>query len=222
MREETPEGEAVRIIGAGSRPDAAEPRLNAVFTVPNVITVVRFLGVPLFVWLILGQHRYGWGVVVLVLIGCTDWVDGYVARRFNQTSKLGRVLDPMADRLAMIVVAVTLLLAGIVPWWLLATLVVPDAVLLAVTLVFFHWHPDLPVSNIGKIRTALILAGTPLLLLAHTVGSTPNALSVIAWILLLAGIIGHVIAAVNYFRAMVAKHRRQQALGHQAGGGARG
>ena len=96
----------------------------------------------------------------------TDWVDGYIARRFNQMSNLGRVLDPIADRLALIAVAVTLVIAGVVAWWYLTALLVPDVILLALSLYYFRGHPDLPVSRIGKIRTALLLAGTPLLVLS--------------------------------------------------------
>ncbi len=200
----------MRLIGAGTRPGPAPEGSHKVLTLPNLITVVRFLGVPLFVWLVLARHQYGWGVLVLALMAGTDWIDGYVARRFNQSSELGRVLDPMADRAALLTVALTLVLAGVAPWWLLAVLVVPDAVLLAVSLAFFHWHPDLPVSRIGKVRTAALLAGTPMLLLAKVLGGEPNALTVLAWVLLAIGAAGHLVAAYNYFWAIVAKHRDQQ------------
>ena len=125
------------------------------------------MGVPLFIWLVLAQKEYGFAVLVLAIMGSTDWVDGYVARRFNQASKLGRVMDPIADRLALIAVAVTLVIAGVVQWLYLAALVVPDAVLLALSLFYFRSHPDLPVSRIGKVRTGLLLLGTPLLVLSQ-------------------------------------------------------
>ena len=105
-------------------------------------------------------------MLVLAVMASTDWVDGYVARRFDQASKLGRVMDPIADRLALIAVAVTLVIAGVVHWWYLAALVVPDAVLLALSLFYFRGHPDLPVSRVGKVRTGLLLLGTPLLVLS--------------------------------------------------------
>ena len=112
-------------------PDPAPPvDHDRVFTVPNILTVLRFMGVPLFIWLVLGQKEYGWAALVLVIMGSTDWVDGYIARRFNQTSRLGRVMDPIADRLALIAVAVTLVIAGVVHWRYLTALVVPDAILL--------------------------------------------------------------------------------------------
>ena len=124
-----------------------------------MLTVVRFLGVPLFIWLVLGQQEYGYAALVLAIMSSTDWVDGYIARRFNQMSNLGRVMDPIADRLALIAVAVTLVIAGVLEWWYLVALLAPDAVLLASTLFFFRGHPDLPVSLIGKARTGLLLVG---------------------------------------------------------------
>lgn len=198
----------LRLIGAGARPGAPQTDHDRIFTAPNVLTVVRFLGVPLFVWLVLAREQYGYAVLVLALMASTDWVDGYVARRFDQQSKLGRVLDPMADRIALLTVAVTLVVADIAPWWLLALLVVPDAVLTVVSIIFFRWHPDLPVSAIGKVRMAALLFGTPLLLLAKVVGPEPNALQVTAWVFLGIGMAGHLVAAYNYFWAILAKHRQ--------------
>ena len=152
-------GESMKFIGAGARPGQPLVHRDAVFTVPNVLTVVRFLGVPLFIWLVLAEHKYGYGALVLAVMASTDWVDGYIARRFNQMSNLGRVMDPIADRLSLIAVAVTLVIAGVVEWWYLAALLVPDAVLLALSLFYFHGHPDLPVSRIGKIRTGPAAGG---------------------------------------------------------------
>ena len=188
---------------------------DRVFTIPNLLTVVRFMGVPLFVWLVLAQKEYGAGVVVLAVMASTDWIDGYVARRFDQASKLGRVLDPIADRLALIAVAVTLVIAGVVHWLYLAALVIPDAVLLVLTLSFFGGHPDLPVSVVGKVRTGLLLLGTPMLVLSRLDNAFSDELFVAAWIVLGLGLIGHWIAAYNYFWAILRKGRMQQ---HHDGG----
>ncbi|MCA4133713.1 CDP-alcohol phosphatidyltransferase family protein [Arthrobacter sp. M4] len=197
----------MRFIGAGARPGQPQVDHDLVFTVPNLLTVLRFMGVPLFVWLVLSQKEYGYAVLVLAVMGSTDWVDGYIARRFNQTSKLGRILDPMADRLALIAVAVTLAIAGVVQWWYLAALVIPDAILATASLLYFHSHPDLPVSRIGKIRTALLLAGTPLLVLSKLSVPLTEVYFVAAWIFLGLGLLGHWVAAYNYFWAIVRKGR---------------
>lgn len=194
----------------GSDAPAAERR--DVLTVPNVITVVRFFGVPLFVWLV-ATHRFGWGVLVLGLMSGTDWIDGFVARRFNQASRLGRILDPLADRVALLTVAVTLVTVGVAPLWFLLVLAVPDAILLVLSLAYFHGHPDLPTSMIGKVRTAALLFGTPLLLLGAALDSRGVAL--VAWMFLLLGLAGHLVAFFHYLRAMVAKHHRLAALPDQ-------
>jgi len=196
----------MKFIGAGARP--GQVHRDAVFTIPNLLTVVRFLGVPLFVWLVLWEKEYGYAALVLAIMGSTDWVDGYIARRFNQLSRLGRILDPMADRLSLIAVAVTLVIAGVLQWWYLTALLVPDAILLSVSLFYFRGHPDLPVSRIGKIRTALLLLGTPLLVLSKLPIPATEVYEVVAWILLGLGLVGHWIAGYNYFGAIIRKGRR--------------
>ncbi|WP_284976525.1 CDP-alcohol phosphatidyltransferase family protein [Arthrobacter sp. efr-133-TYG-104] len=195
----------MKLIGAGSRPGRPQVDHDLIFTVPNLLTVLRFMGVPLFMWLVLARQEFGFAVLVLVLMGSTDWVDGYVARRFNQTSKLGRILDPMADRAALLAVAVTLVIAGVVQWWYLAALMVPDAVLALASLLYFRGHPDLPVSIVGKIRTALLLLGTPLLVLSKMHLALTDVYFVAAWTFLGLGLVGHWIAAYNYFWAIVRK-----------------
>ncbi len=205
----------MRFIGAGSRPGRPPVDHDLVFTVPNLLTVLRFMGVPLFIWLVLAQKEYGFAVLVLAVMAGTDWVDGYVARRFDQASKLGRVMDPLADRLALIAVAVALVIAGVVHWLYLAALMVPDAVLLVLTLFYFHGHPDLPVSRIGKIRTGLLLLGTPMLVLSKLDVPLAGFLYVAAWVVLGLGLAGHWIAAYNYFWAILRKGRMQS---HHDGG----
>lgn len=199
----------MRFIGAGARPDRPQIDHDRVFTVPNALTVLRFMGVPLFIWLVLAQKEYGIAVVVLAVMAGSDWIDGYVARRFDQASKLGRVIDPLADRLALIAVAITLVIAGVVHWLYLAALLVPDAVLLAMTLFFFRGHPDLPVSRVGKVRTGLLLLGTPLLVLSRLDSPFGGPLFIAAWIVLGLGLVGHWIAAYNYFWAILRKGRMQ-------------
>lgn len=198
----------MKFIGAGARPEQPRIHHDAVFTVPNVLTVLRFLGVPLFIWLVLGPREYGYGALVLAIMAGTDWVDGYIARRFDQMSNLGRVMDPIADRAALIAVAVTLVIAGLVEWWYLAALLVPDAALLALSLYYFRGHPDLPVSFIGKIRTGLLLVGTPLLVLSKLPVPAAEIYAVAAWLFLVPGLVGHWIAGFSYLRAILRKGRR--------------
>ncbi len=200
----------IRLIGAGTRPGRAPAELDTFWTVPNLITVLRFLGVPLFVWFI-AQDRYGAAFITLVTVGSTDWVDGYLARRLGQVSKVGKWLDPVADRLALIVVAVTFVVDGIAPLWLVLSIVIPDAVLITNALLLFRGSPNLPVSNIGKIRTALLLLGAPLLLLQRVPGFDYGWLSAAGTVVLLLGCAGHLLAAAGYLRASWRKFARERA-----------
>jgi len=199
----------MKLIGAGTRGNYEYRELHTFWTVPNLITVLRFLAVPLFVWLI-ARSDYLEATIVLAVLGSTDWVDGYIARRFDQISSVGRWLDPLADRLAMIIVAATFFAAGIAPLWLLMAIVIPDAILLVFALALFRGSPDLPVTNVGKIRTALLLAGTPLLLLHKALEPGHEWLQALAYVLLVLGSIGHLLAWIGYMRAAWRKHRRMQ------------
>ena len=86
-----------------------------VLTVPNVVTAVRLLCIPLFIYLLFGAHLQTWAALLLALLGITDWVDGYVARRFNQVSAFGKILDPVADRILMLTAVISVAWVGAVP-----------------------------------------------------------------------------------------------------------
>ncbi|MCQ1954754.1 CDP-alcohol phosphatidyltransferase family protein [Arthrobacter sp. zg-Y238] len=199
----------IRFIGAGTRPDTEITVLERFWTLPNLVTVLRFLGIPLFV-LFISQDRYGSAFLTLVAVGCTDWVDGYLARRLNQVSATGQWLDPVADRLALIIVAATFVVDGIAPAWLILSIAIPDAVLIANSLLLFRGNPDLPVSIVGKIRTALLLLGAPLLLLDRVEGFDQHWLEVSGSAVLALGCIGHVVAAAGYLVAAWRKYLHQR------------
>ena len=100
-----------------------------VLTVPNLLSLLRLAGVPLFLWLLLGPHADGWALVVLMVGGVTDWLDGKLARLLNQYSTLGALLDPAVDRLYILAALVALGVRDVVPWWAVAVLVARDLVL---------------------------------------------------------------------------------------------
>lgn len=201
----------IKLIGAGSRPGRGEKVLDTFWTLPNLITILRFLGVPLFVWFI-ARDSYGPAFVTLVIIGSTDWVDGYLARRLDQVSRTGKWLDPVADRLALIIVAIVFVVDQIAPSWLVWTIVIPDLILIANSLMLFGGSPNLPVSNIGKIRTALLLIGAPMLLLQRVPGFGYEWLIIVGNIVLAAGCAGHIAAFAGYMRASWRKYRLQNAV----------
>ncbi|MCG2620421.1 CDP-alcohol phosphatidyltransferase family protein [Arthrobacter sp. I2-34] len=195
----------MRFIGAGTRSGFNYRERRTFWTVPNLITVARFLLVPVFVGY-LGESQYAAATAVLVILGCTDWVDGYIARRFDQVSTVGRWLDPLADRLALIIVAVSFVVYGLAPLWLLLCIVIPDAILLVYALVLFHGSPDLPVTNVGKVRTALLLIGTPLLLLERALGPEFWWVGMLAYVFLILGCAGHLLAWWGYMGAATRKY----------------
>jgi cardiolipin synthase len=91
--------------------------LDRILTAPNVITLVRLLCIPLFLWLLFGAHRQTAAAVLLAVLGATDWVDGFVARRYHQVSTLGKVLDPTADRILVGTAVIAVIVHGAVPLW---------------------------------------------------------------------------------------------------------
>jgi cardiolipin synthase len=137
-------------------------------TVPNALSFVRLLGVPLFLWLLLGPQADGWALVVLVASGITDWLDGRIARALDQYSRLGELLDPLADRLYTVATLVAFLIRGIVPWWVLVLIIGRDLVVsLALPLLRRKGYLAFPVLYIGKAATLNLLYAFPLLLLAQ-------------------------------------------------------
>lgn len=139
---------------------------DRVVTLPNALSLLRLLGVPLFLWLLLGPEADGWAVLVLMLSGASDWLDGKLARRWNQISRVGQLLDPLADRLYVVTVLLGLGLRDVVPWWLVALLLGRDLVLAAtVPLLRSRGLVALPVHFLGKAATFCLLCGLPLVLL---------------------------------------------------------
>ena len=173
-------------------------------TVPNAISLARLLILtPLFAHLMVGHHQIP-AAVVLAVLGISDWADGYIARRYHQTSRLGAILDPIADRASLLLVALVLVITDTAPAWLLAVLAVPDLLLAlggAAALVIHGRLPELAVTAAGKLRTALLMLGVLLLVLAAGPPLRDTALPTIALSITLAGCLSHLIAATQYATA---------------------
>jgi cardiolipin synthase (CMP-forming) len=203
----------VRIFGAGTRRGFEYTVRDTFWTVPNVVTVLRFLLIPIFVYLV-GEDEHMPAFWVLVALGATDWLDGFIARFFNQMSTVGRWLDPLADRLAMIVVTLTLVHAEIAPGWLIWAILIPDLVLLVNSVILFAGSPQLSVSGMGRVRTASLMVSLPLLLLAELPDFAEyiNGLfPLIVESFLVAAAVMHIIASVDYFVQAFGKFRRLRA-----------
>lgn len=155
---------------------------NNVVTIPNAISVLRLLLVPVFLWLVLGPEADGLALLVLVISGVTDYLDGKLARTLNQTSRLGAILDPVADRLYILAVVVGLGFREIIPWWLAVILPLRDVFLF--TLIPFlrtRGYSSLPVHFLGKAATAGLLYAFPLLLLGEGSGTIARLANVFGW-----------------------------------------
>ncbi|WP_069161010.1 CDP-alcohol phosphatidyltransferase family protein [Nocardia altamirensis] len=138
---------------------------DRILTVPNVLSVVRLLGVPLLVWLLLVRHADGWAFTLLILSGVTDFLDGKLARLLDQSSRLGALLDPFVDRLYLVTTVAAFLIRGIIPWWVVAILLGRELVL-TLTLVIYK-RRDLPppdVIYLGKAATFALMSALPWLL----------------------------------------------------------
>ena len=158
-------------------PEAPEPS-DRVLTLPNALSALRLLLVPVFLWLVL-DHQDGWAVLLLAVSGFTDYLDGWLARAWGQTSRLGTLLDPAADRLYILATLVGLTVRDVIPLWLVLVLVGRDVVLaIPLPLLRRHGYGPLPVHYLGKAATFNLLWGFPLLLLGewdNAVGDVAHA-----------------------------------------------
>ena len=181
---------------------------DRVWTLPNALSVLRLLGVPLFLYLLLGPEADGWAVVVLMLSGVTDYADGKLARVLGQSSRLGALLDPAADRLYIVSTLVAFVLRDVVPLWVVAVLVGREVVLGVMLLVLRRYgYPPLQVHYLGKAATFILLYAFPLLLLADGGGTwawvQPVAFALTIWgsaLYVLAGLL-YVVQVLGLVRA---------------------
>ncbi len=161
---------------------------DRVVTLPNALSALRLALVPVFFWLVLG-HRDGWALGVLAVSGFTDYLDGNLARRWNQVSRLGQLLDPVADRLYILATLVGLAWRDVVPWWLLILVVGRDLVLsFTIPALARYGYGPLPVHFLGKAATFCLLYAFPLLLLGDGDGVVATLAQVFGWAFTLWGI----------------------------------
>ena len=157
-------------------------RTNRVWTLPNVLSMLRLAGVPLFLWLVLGPEADGWALGVLMVAGLTDFLDGWLARRLNQTTLVGQILDPVADRLYILAVVIGLALRDVIPWWLAVSLPLRDLLMWAlVPMLRTRGYSSLPVHFLGKAATFNLLYAFPLLLFGDGEGAASRLALVFGW-----------------------------------------
>jgi cardiolipin synthase (CMP-forming) len=162
---------------------------DRIVTVPNALSVLRLVLIAVFVYLLLCTHAIGAAVAVLMVSGFTDWADGKIARMLDQYSRLGELLDPAVDRLYMVVVPVTMALAGIVPWWIIVVLLIRDGLLAAMLpLLRSRGLSALPVTYVGKAATFALMSAFPMILLGQWDAQWSRVVGACGWALLIWGL----------------------------------
>ena len=157
-------------------------------TVPNLLSMLRLALVPVFLMLLLNE-KYLSAIVILALSSLTDYLDGYFARKYNQVTRLGQLLDPAADRLYIFSTLVGLSITGIIPVWLALVIISRDLVLaVAYPILATHGYGPLPVHYLGKTGTFALLYAFPLLLMAYIWHEIAFVLEPLAWAFALWGV----------------------------------
>lgn len=176
-----------------------------VLTWPNLVSACRLACIPVFVWLLVGRHggqpHADWVVaaVLLAALGATDWVDGQLARRLRQVSTLGKVLDPLADRLLLGVAAVSIVAVGAVPVWVAAAALAREVTVAGgAFVVFVAGGRRIDVRRVGKVGTFALMVAFPLFLLGHAPVSWHQVAADLAWVFALPGLVLAWAAAASY------------------------
>jgi cardiolipin synthase len=175
--------------------------VRSYLTIPNALTALRGLGVPLFIWLALDLEADGWAILVLAIGGITDYLDGKLARAWNQTSRFGELADPAIDRIYILTTLIVLYLRDALPLWVIALLVGRDLILGVATIALTRKGlPPLQVTYIGKAATFNLLYAFPLLLLALSESLAGDIAFIFGWAFAIWGIALYLFTGVSYFR----------------------
>ena len=159
-----------------------------VFNVPNLLSILRIALVPVFLWFLLDEFFLA-AIAVLAIAGLTDFLDGYLARKLNQITKLGKTLDPVADRLYIFATLLALSVTGYVPWWLAALVILRDLLMLvSLPVLASVGYKSLPVHYLGKASTFALLYSFPLLLMGKIFTMAAFIITPIAWAFALWGV----------------------------------
>jgi cardiolipin synthase (CMP-forming) len=181
--------------GGGSTDDPGA----RILTVPNLISLVRLACAPVFVWLLAEDDLLA-AAALLAVLGASDWVDGWIARRFDQGSNLGKVLDPVADRILLLLAAVALVVQGSVPLIVGVLVLVREAVVsVAVLVLAAAGARRIDVQWVGKAGTLALMFAFPLYLWADAIsGTASDVVLVAAWFMAVCGLVLSYYAALTY------------------------
>jgi cardiolipin synthase len=172
----------------------------SVITIPNALTLLRGLGVPLFIYLALGRHADGAAIIVLIMGGATDYFDGKLARAWNQESRLGELMDPAIDRVYIAATLIVLYLRNALPLWIIISLLGRDVILGVMTLAMKRAGiASFKVAYLGKAATFNLMYAFPLLLLAKSDSIFGSVAYIVGWSFAIWGIALYFITGMNYF-----------------------
>ncbi|MEX2275424.1 MAG: CDP-alcohol phosphatidyltransferase family protein [Actinomycetota bacterium] len=186
---------------------------DAVFTLPNVISAIRIALIPAFVYLLLQPGKEAAGLILFGLVVSTDWVDGYIARRTDSVSDLGKLLDPIADRLAIGAGLITLVLADVFPLWAALLIIVRDvAVFIAGLVLLTRSKVRIDVRYLGKIATFGLMTSVPWIAWGNFGLPLAEAAKALGWIVFAVAIVEYYIATFLYARDVRQALRRRGTL----------
>jgi cardiolipin synthase (CMP-forming) len=191
--------------------EGSAPGSSAILTLPNVISFTRIALIPVFCWLIVDEDTTAAGILLFGAVVATDWVDGTIARRTGQVSDLGKVLDPVADRLSVAAGLIALMVRGAFPVWAGMAILVRDGVVLVAgaVLLFGRRHARLDVRYVGKVATMSLMTAIPCISWGTLGFWLGDAALVVGWLAFVPGIVEYYVAAAVY----LGDARRLRAMG---------
>jgi cardiolipin synthase len=191
---------------------AAERSSSAILTVPNLLSFFRIGLIPVFVWLIVDEDTTLGGIVLFAVVAATDWVDGFLARRLGQVSELGKILDPIADRLAIAAGLIALSVRSAFPWWAAVLILARDvAVLVVGVAVYVRRGVRIEVRSVGKIATFSLMAAVVWISWGNLGYPLDDAALALGWLSFAVGIVEYYVAGWLYLgdlRGTAASSRR--------------
>ena len=186
---------------------------SSLISIPNALTFLRFLGIPLFIYLTLSIHADGWAIAVLAVGGATDYFDGKLARAWNQTSRFGELADPAIDRLYIFAILIVFLIRDIVPAWIIFLLIARDLFLAIITVAMkAKGRGPFKVTFLGKAATFNLMYAFPFLLLAKSDSSLGAIAFVLGWSFAAWGIALYIATGISYSREGVSQIRGSRVI----------
>lgn len=188
-------------VGVGTGDDAVTPGVfDNIWTVPNLITLARLCCLPLFLYLLFGKDNRAGAAWLLTALGATDWIDGYVARRFDQVSEFGKIFDPTVDRLFFFVAVIAIIIDGSIPIWFAVALLARELIvgaMMAIATLFLGME-RFDVTWLGKLATFLLMGAVPSFLMSNAGVWESDFFGVVAWVIGIPGLVLSYWTAIAY------------------------